>query len=58
MFIPSSLLIQFQPATREDIAAALEEIQAEWTAQGIETPVIDEDGALDPDARAELADRL
>lgn len=58
MYITSTTLIQFQPATRSEIVTALEAIQAEWAALGIDTPVIDDMGDIDPDARIELAERL
>lgn len=54
---PSSVVVKFQ-TDRETIAKALEEIAADWAEQGIDTPVIDQDGDIDPDALAELAERL
>ncbi len=42
----------------DTIKRHLDEIQAEWTEQGIDTPVLDEYDDIDPDAEAELQDRL
>jgi hypothetical protein len=44
-------------ATREEIEAALEAIQAQWHREGIQTPVMDETGEIHPDAEAELLER-
>ena len=53
----SQAVIQYQ-TSRETIRETLAEIAADWEAQGIETPVITEDGEIDPDADLELSARL
>jgi hypothetical protein len=53
----SDSTVRFQ-TDRETVEAKLTEIGVEWLAQGIETPVVDETGEIDPDAELELLDRL
>ena len=53
----ASSAVRFQ-ADAETVRQHLDEIQAEWTQQGIETPVLDAYGDIDPDAEAELLERL
>lgn len=53
----AAAVVRFQ-ADRATIERHLGEIQAAWTHQGIETPVVGESGDIDPDAEIEMLDRL
>lgn len=53
----ASAAVRFQ-ADRATIQRHLDEIQAEWTSQQVVTPVMDDQGEIDPDAELELLDRL
>jgi hypothetical protein len=53
----ASSAVRFQ-TDQDTVRRHLDEIQAEWTEQGIVTPVLDETGGIDPDAEAELLARI
>jgi hypothetical protein len=53
----SDATVRFQ-TDRAAVEAGLAAIQTAWSAQGIATKVMDESGEIDPDAEAELLDRL
>jgi hypothetical protein len=53
----ASATVRFQ-TDRQILQQHLDEIQAEWTAHGIETPALDASGDIHPDAEAELLARL
>lgn len=56
MTIPAAAVALNKPI--DTIRTTLDVIEVEWRSQGIDTPVVDDAGDIDPDAWLELTDRL